>query len=105
MADIRTLKENYLRDAASNGRTTLAQQIDYLEAERQKLSPDAGDGDWAVTSTSANGRSSQHERGATATERLKAIIAALKQLEAQNGNGDSGGTGQLLGFRIKGIHA
>ncbi len=101
MADIRTLKKSFLREAATCGRVTVEAQLNWLESKRAACQQEVDAGDWEITGASRAGRSSSASRKITATDRLKAIMAAMESLETA----DSGSTGDLLSFRIHGIQS
>ncbi len=105
MADIRTLKKNWLLDAEVAAPGDIPGQITWLKQQRAVLSPAVREGDWQVTNQSRGIRTTAAQRGISGEQNLKALIAAIEQLEAENGTGDTGGTGQLLSFRIQGIQS
>lgn len=84
MADIRTLKKSYLRDAAL-GRPVVADQVAWLETQRVACQAEVAAGDWEVTSQSMEMRSTSAARRITAGDRLQAIIRAMEDLEELNG--------------------
>lgn len=99
MAD-RTLTKNYLRDAAAEGRTAIADQIAWLEAQRVALSPQLVTGDIFATNVSSDGGVSQFTRDVPTRALIEAILAALEILEAKAGIESSAGKrGALLGIR------
>lgn len=102
MAGLRSLKKNYLREAAADGRSTVEQQLAWLEGKRKTLFAEVDDGDWEISQQSRANRSTIAARKKTAQERLDAVVAAIEELESTNGE-DSSSTGALLSFRIHGI--
>lgn len=103
MADLRYLKDSYLREAATGGRTTPAEQLTWLESKRVAFQAEVDAGDWEVTSQHRSGRSTSSLRKSSALDRLKAVLAAMESVEETLGLNTTGSTSQMLGFRIHGI--
>lgn len=104
MADLLTLKKSYLREAATGGRTTVEQQLAWLEGKRSQFQAEVDAGDWEVQNQGRAGRTTSALRKLTAGDRLAAVLSAIEDLESTNGGETSGG-GSLLSFRIHGIQS
>jgi hypothetical protein len=85
MADVRTLKKSYLREAKTGGRSTVAAQLTWLEEKRVEFQAEAHGGGWAVTSQGNEGASHTAAREIPVMDRLAAVLAAIEDLENASG--------------------
>jgi threonine synthase len=104
MAD-RDLVDVWLMDAADAAPGSVAEQIDWLKAERRKYSQAVREGDWEVTATAHEGGSHGAKRGTSDRANHAAIVAAIKRLEEQEGISSDTRSGAVLSFRIHGIQS
>ena len=89
MADLRTLKKTWLRDAAAAVGTDTDAQLAWLESKRQELSPNVLGGDIFTGQSGYEGGNSSSVRGTSDTETMTALLQAIEQLE--NGTSSAGG--------------
>ncbi len=90
---VRDLIKNYLREAQAEGRSTVADQLAWLEIRRGELTKELEAGGQAVLSTSFSGQASSMDAGVSVRDRLRAINAASDRL---NGRGTGGGGTMIL---------
>jgi hypothetical protein len=81
MADL-GLRNKWLLDAAEDGRSTVAQQIAWLQVKRRYYSDAISSGDWAVTNHGVEGRTSTQQRNITDQDNHDSIVRALGYLGA-----------------------
>lgn len=108
MADVRTLKKSFLREAKTGGRSTLSAQIAWLEAKRVTFQAEADGGGVFVNSQGVEGASHSALQAIPLMDRLQAVLQAIEELEAANGTADNRGrSGALLipQFTSGGLHS
>ncbi len=102
MAVQRSDIQRWRRNAKADGRTTASAQLDWLETKRQIYADQVAALDQFVTADSVEGASTQGGRSRTNKDEHDAVLAAIEQIESDEGIGSSV-RGALLGFRINNI--
>lgn len=102
MAVQRSDIQRWRRNAKAAVGTDASDQLDWLETKRQIYADQVAALDQFVTADSVEGASTQGGRSRTNKDEHDAILAAIEQIESEQGLGGNG-RGALLGFRINNI--
>ncbi len=81
MADLRTLKKTWLRDAAVAVGSDITAQLAWLESKRQELSPNVLGGDIFTGQSGFEGGNTTSTRGTSDTETMASLLRAIEELE------------------------
>lgn len=82
MAQHSLLVRSYLASARSASPDSHAGRLAWLEERRSALSAELEGGDWEVHGSSFDGATSSARRGATAAQRLEAVMEAIEISQA-----------------------
>jgi DNA-binding GntR family transcriptional regulator len=90
-----TLVNSYIASARA-AEATNAGQLAWLEAKRAALSEELEAGDWEVSGSSYDGKSSTARREASASTRLEAVFEAIRILTADPNATAKPGSGIII---------
>jgi DNA-binding GntR family transcriptional regulator len=90
-----TIVNSFLASARA-AESTHAARLAWLEARRAELSAEVETGDWEVSGSSYDGKSSTARRHANASDRLEAVFEAIRILTADPTATRSPGRGILI---------